>query len=997
MWERLLLAGTNTYSGGTTINGGVLAFASPVSIAGAGANVIVNAGGAAAANYAIDQTFLGRIASTSAGVVALGADSANALDFSVAGSNLPSASLGAIGAFSYSGVLTPSAGTYRLGGGGGALTLPGLNALTGTNSLVVSSGVMTGSSVVLAADNNYSGETTINGGVLAFNALTNLGTGGITFGGGTLQWAGSNTADISSRTVTFGAAGGTLDVGANNVTLANAIGNNGSGSLAKLGTGILTLNGNNTYSGGTLLNAGVVQVSADAALGGSSGGVTFAGTSTLRFGAGISLPATRTLTSNAGVTASLDTQTNSITVAGPLSGSGGFTKANTTGTLIYTGTGSFSGPLVVAGGVFRVDPGASLTTGAVTTAAVAATQLVVQGGSFTATANSTINATGAGFLLSSGSAAFNGGIQTANNDGAVIRITGGAFSASNVSVQRDVNAVGTFTSGFILTGGTATVGTIGLGTNNSFGHMSVEGSANLTATGAVTIGNQVTSGRGGAMRVIGGTFTATDPTNGVILAKANGTNVNNVAAATFSGGVSKVEKFTLGFDSTVTAGSATITLTNNAALSTGTLYIGSGGIVKNGGSGLTTAVNLTAGLLGATADWQSAVSVTIGGTAANNLTIKTASDLDVPHNIVMNGSLSGSGGFIKTGGGTLTVAGNSTYTGGAVGTTISSGTVQVGSGGASGTLGTSPIVNNGILAFNRSDTGLIFANNISGNGAVEQDGIGATTLSGTNTYSGNTTINAGTLRVNSSLPSPAVLVNSTGSLAGPGPITGAVTVNSGGRISPSDPTGSAPGTITLGSVALASGSAVDFDFNSLSTFDKVLVSSSGGLTINGAGLNLFASNTTNHWTVPGSYSLFQYSGALGGLAATNLSAALTILNPEPGLTYSFSSGGGFITLEIGSQVVTPAWNITTGGSWATAANWSAPVPNAQDATANFGNKITAPSTVTLDGNKTVGALQFGNANSYTIAAGSGGALFLSRAAETRRSTTLPAAMASARQ
>ena len=113
-----------------------------------------------------------------------------------------------------------------------------------------------------------------------------------------------------------------------------------------------------------------------------------------------------------------------------------------------------------------------------------------------------------------------------------------------------------FNSGFIVNGGAATVGTIGLGTNNSNGALTVAGGS-LTATGTVTIGNQATAGRGGAMRVIGGTFTSTDTVNGMVLARTSGTNANNVASAAFTGGVSTVEKITLGFDATVTAGSAT--------------------------------------------------------------------------------------------------------------------------------------------------------------------------------------------------------------------------------------------------------------------------------------------------------------------------------------------------------------------------------------------------------------------------------------------------------
>jgi hypothetical protein len=60
------------------------------------------------------------------------------------------------------------------------------------------------------------------------------------------------------------------------------------------------------------------------------------------------------------------------------------------------------------------------------------------------------------------------------------------------------------------------------------------------------------------------------------------------------------------------------------------------------------------------------------------------------------------------------------------------------------------------------------------------------------------------------------------------------------------------------------------------------------------------------------------------------------------------------------------WNASGGGSWGTNSNWSPIAPNGGNATAVFGNAITAPSTVTVEGTKFIGTLRFDNANSYTI-------------------------------
>src|SRR5690606_16541892 len=96
----------------------------------------------------------------------------------------------------------------------------------------------------------------------------------------------------------------------------------------------------------------------------------------------------------------------------------------------------------------------------------------------------------------------------------------------------------------------------------------------------------------------------------------------------------------------------------------------------------------------------------------------------------------------KRGAGTLVFAADNAYAGD---TTIEAGTLQLGNGGTSGNLSSLSVVNDGELAFNRSNDFTVQAN-ISGSGALRQFGSGITTLSGTNTYAGGTQISAGTLR-----------------------------------------------------------------------------------------------------------------------------------------------------------------------------------------------------------------------------------------------------------
>ena len=170
-------------------------------------------------------------------------------------------------------------------------------------------------------------------------------------------------------------------------------------------------------------------------------------------------------------------------------------------------------------------------------------------------------------------------------------------------------------------------------------------------------------------------------------------------------------------------------------------------------------------------------------------------------------------------GGALVLTGANTYSGG---TTIASGILQLGNGGASGSIA-GDVTNNGVLAFDRSDT-VTFPGVISGSGAVSQIGSGTTILTADNPYTGGTTISVGTLAVGDfAHPSAAlsgggtITVGSGGTLGGYGSVTGAVT-NSGviaaGSATPGF-SGSPTGTFTIignllnqGVIQLASGESI---------------------------------------------------------------------------------------------------------------------------------------------------------------------------------------------
>ena len=143
-------------------------------------------------------------------------------------------------------------------------TLSGAGAITGVAGITKQgTGTLT-----LSTPNTFSGLISLNAGTIAFSTAANIGaaTAPFTFNGGTLRYAAGNTTDLSTRTVTIGSSGGTIDIGANNVTFANAIGNNGTGSLFKSGSGTLTLNASPKYSGYTRIAQGTLALGPSASL-----------------------------------------------------------------------------------------------------------------------------------------------------------------------------------------------------------------------------------------------------------------------------------------------------------------------------------------------------------------------------------------------------------------------------------------------------------------------------------------------------------------------------------------------------------------------------------------------------------------------------------------------------------------------------------------------------------------------------------------------------------
>lgn len=111
--------------------------------------------------------------------------------------------------------------------------------------------------LILTGDNTYSGGTTITSGTLQVAGDTNLGAAdtGIIFNGGTLKYG---EAFDTARQVTLESGGGTFDTNGHDVSLLTEV--EGNGQLTKTGKGSLTLTQDNTYTGGTTIEQGVLQL-----------------------------------------------------------------------------------------------------------------------------------------------------------------------------------------------------------------------------------------------------------------------------------------------------------------------------------------------------------------------------------------------------------------------------------------------------------------------------------------------------------------------------------------------------------------------------------------------------------------------------------------------------------------------------------------------------------------------------------------------------------------
>ena len=464
-----------------------------------------------------------------------------------------------------------------------------LSSVIAGNGSIIQNGTGT---LTLTGANTYSGDTMISAGILQVSADNNLGaaSGSLSFDGGTLA---TTTSFATARNTALNTGGGTIDVAPATTFTMNGIisDGDGPGALTKTDAGTLVLTGANTYTGGTTVSGGILQVSADNNLGAAaSGSLSFDG-GTLATTASFAT-ARNTAFNTGGGTIDVVSGTT-LTMAGVLAdgnGPGALTKTDT-GTLVLTGANTYTGGTTISAGTLQLgdgtingsitgdvtdnsalafdpaagttltQPGAISGTGAVEQMGAGTTVLT---GANTYTGGTTISAG----TLQLGDGTTNGSITGDVMDNSALALDPAAGSiltqagvVSGAGMAQQMGAGTTVLTGAnTYTGGTTiAAGTLQLGNGGSTG--SVQGAIDVQASGTLAIN------RNGAV-TLANPLTGT----GLVTTDTNGQGFDFAASA---GSV---------FAGTVAVGNSTFSLsgTNTTALTNATLRTDAGSVTTVG-------------------------------------------------------------------------------------------------------------------------------------------------------------------------------------------------------------------------------------------------------------------------------------------------------------------------------------------------------------------------------------------------------------------------------
>lgn len=687
----------------------------------------------------------------------------------------------------------------------------------------------------LAAANNFGtsvGGITLNQGVLTISGSGSLGQGGgfaqpIALNSGTFNFASSATQTLSG--VISGSAPFHQSAGA------------------------LTLGGVNTYGGTLTVSGGTLTLSGNGSINSAASVVVNGSTARLTNSTAVAVSAPVSLRS------------------GALSGSGGFSSVvvpSQTGTVVSLGR---SGAETLTVGSLTFQGAAELNISKAGDPATAS--VTVTGALSTTPANGKVKLSSS--LPFWTSAQFYNLVQAGSLSGNAasfeIGTVSGLTSRQSATVAVQGNAVGIMINGdsprwtgmgnavwdststgnwaLILGGGattfiggdvvrfddTAAAGDVSIGASGvqpstaQFDNNTVD--YTLSGPGAITAGGVITSGSGRLTVAVANTYSGGTIVNaGTLVLSGSGTLGQTTANTTVSGGVLDLG----GSSQTI----ATLTMSGTGTVSNGTLHN------------------------------TSVVGTLTSGTAVVGAALTGA------------GSVTGSAA-----GGILALTGANTYTGG---TTVNAGTVQLGNAGETGSIspaGTITVASGATFAINRSNSSVqgVDFGVISGAGGFTKSGAGNVTLNAANTYSGTTSLTAGTLEVTNggALGNSTVNINGFGNrLHLSGGITLPNAINTGGGITVQNTSGD---NAILGA----------FEFGNVGATVTTVTSVAGSLTLAG---NLTISNNLNCTTAN---RTFEFNGA------GNTTVLGVIRNASFGQIGLTKSGPGTLVLAGDSDYTRP--------------------------------------------------------------------------------------------
>jgi autotransporter-associated beta strand protein len=890
---RLILTGTNTFTGGVTISAGVLR-ANAVSLP-IGNNLAIGGGvyessGTFARNLgagAGELRFIGNGGfSAAGGDLTVTLNGGALLEWSVTPDFLLTSNL----------VLGAANSTHRvdltnsieLGAAQRTITVDGAAGIVNariTGDITGVSGITKngGGVLELTGQNSYLGPTVINAGVLRGVRGVSIPNSNISLNGGILESNGTlfgavGTGDFgiqfsAAANGGFSAAGGNFDVSfSDGATLVwgSTPGFLGTGNLllgAASADGTVNFQNPLDFNGGnrtiTVAN-GAAEI--DARLSGalSNGGLTIAGNN------GVVLELTGANTFAGGLTisnASVRFLGDAATALTSFAGNIALTSAGGGQTAVLHSSGTINRAVGAGAGELRIIGTAGLQGFSATTS-----DLVLQLGSLQWGQTNFFTGASTG-VLSLGTASSSAVTELASsldlNSASTRQITVVDNTNSGADRGRITGPVtSSIAGGTLLKAGSGLLELTGAGNNTNW---QINAGAIRAGSAAITSGN---------INLNGGSFESTGA-----YAATLGTGAGQVrfgAAGGFSAGSSQLNVTLNGGSALVWNSTANFLVTGNALL-LNTAFSESRVVITN-------SIDLNA----------------VARTFTVNDNPNSAGDV-----AEISGAIIGTANtsrLLKNGTGTLILTGNNTYAGNA---TIAAGTLQIGDGGTTGSIVTA-VANRGVLVFNRSDN-LVYGGVISDTGALVKRGGGALILTGASTLTGGTTVSEGTLQIGNAgttgslagnvVNNAVFAFNRTNALTFTGAIsgTGAVAVNSGtveltAANSYSGTTTVAGGTLRVtgdaqtyffggytGNIALAADAAQTSIIQGFGTLQRPIGAGNGQIRFLGTGGTLGFSATTADLTLDfgslqwGSTNFFG-AGSTGGLQlGQNFSTAVTTL------------------------------------------------------------------------------------------------------------------------